>query len=128
MADRRADNRVVDQRRGGRLPVCHHAGGSFYQINFPTADTSWRFDDLTGEWAEAVWSDSNGAEHRHRAACAAWAYGTNVCADWETGALYALDAGTFTDNGAPIVRIRGFPHLVGDGDRVFYSNLLLDMA
>jgi hypothetical protein len=103
-----------------------HHGHSFYQINFPSADRSWRFDETTGEWAQVLWSDSNGAEHRHRAACAAWAYGVNVVADWQTGALYALDAGTYTDNGAPIVCRRGFPHIVGDGDRVFYRSMMLD--
>ena len=105
-----------------------HAGHVFYQINFPSADASWRFDETTGEWHEAVWTDPSGGEHRHRAACAAWAYGRNVCADWQTGQLYALDAATYTDAGAPILRIRDFPHLVADGKRLFYQQFLLDMA
>ena len=104
------------------------AGHQFYQINFPTGDRSWRYDLTSGEWHEAVWSDSNGAWHRHRAGCMAYAYGRVVVGDWETGALYALDPATFTDAGAPIVRVRGFPHIVADSDRVLYRSLILDMA
>jgi hypothetical protein len=104
------------------------AGHLFYQINFPTADRSWRYDAITKEWHEAVWSDTDGAEHRHRARCMAFAYGKVVVADWETGELYALDPAALTDDGAPIVRRRGFPHIVGDGDRVFYQSFIADVA
>jgi hypothetical protein len=105
-----------------------HGGHNFYQINFPSADTSWRYDLITGEWHQAVWSDSSGAEHRHRAACVAYTGGLVVVADWETGLLYALDPAVYTDAGAPIMRLRDFPHIVGDGDRVFYRNMMLDMS
>ena len=102
-------------------------GHPFYQINFPTADKSWRYDEATQEWHEPVWFDSNGAEHRHRAQCAAFAYGLNVVADWQTGALYALDPNTYTDNGAPIYWRRGWPHLMNDGKRVGYTSFTADM-
>lgn len=103
-------------------------GHTFWQIDFPTADKSWRYDNSAHEWHEAVWSDTDGAEHRHRAGCMAFAYGVNVAADWQTGALYALDPATFTDAGAPIVRRRGFPHIVSGMDRVMYKQLILDMS
>jgi hypothetical protein len=102
-------------------------GHAFYQLNFPAADKSWRFDEATGEWHEAVWLDSNGTEHRHRAGCVAHAYGQVVVADWETGALYALDPTAFTDAGNPIKRLRAFPHLVADGKRVVYRQFVADM-
>lgn len=103
-------------------------GHTFYQLDFPTADKSWRYDNSTNEWHEAVWSDSSGFEHRHRAGCIAYAYGVNVAADWETGSLYALDPAVFDDAGAPIVHRRGFPHIVSGMDRIFYRQLILDMA
>lgn len=107
---------------------CFQQGGhQFWQVNFPTADKSWRYDGATGEWHEAVWSDANGEEHRHRARVMAYANETIMVGDWQTGELYALDPQVYTDDGAPIVHIRGFPHIVGDGDRVFYQNLILDM-
>lgn len=104
------------------------AGHQFYQLTFPSADKTWRYDMATGEWHEAVWTDSSGFEHRHRARCMAYANGVIVVADWETGALYQLDAATFDDAGAPITRRRGFPHIIGDGDRVFFRNVVLDMS
>lgn len=102
-------------------------GHSFYQINFPSADKSWRWDETTQQWHEPVWIDTNGIEHRHRASCAAYAYGTNVCGDWENGNLYALDPATYTDNGATMVWRRGFPHMMKDGYRVRYASFIADM-
>jgi hypothetical protein len=99
----------------------------YYQINFPTADKTWRYDETTQQWHEAVWTDLDGNEHRHRANCAAFAYGVNVVGDWETGTLYALDPNVFTDAGMPMVWRRGFPHLVNDGNRVSYPGFALDV-
>ncbi len=102
----------------------HH---TFYQITFPTADKTWRFDETTGQWHEPVWIDDDGNERRHRANCAAFAYGVNVVGDWETGQLSALDPQVYTDNGRPMVWERGFPHLVDDGNRVSYPGFALDL-
>ena len=78
-------------------------GHPFYQINFPTADRSWRYDESTQEWHEPVYTDADGVEHRHRAQCVASVNGQILAGDWETGALYALDTNTYTDNGMPMV-------------------------
>lgn len=103
-------------------------GHTFYQINFPTADRSWRWDEtVPDQWHEPMWSDVDGNEHRHRAACSAFAYGKNVVADWETGQLYALDADAWTDAGAPMHWRRGFPHMVSDGRQVIYPGFTLDV-
>lgn len=103
-------------------------GHQFYVLTFPTADRTWCFDLTTGQWHERVWLDTNGGEHRHRGMAAAFAYGVNVCQDWETGKLYQLDLNTYTDDGNPIIRRRGFPHMGSDGNRVFYHEFLADMA
>jgi hypothetical protein len=106
---------------------CFQFGGhSFYQINFPTANRSWRWDEATGIWHEPVYTDSNGTENRHRASCAAFAYGLNVMADWETGQLYSCSPNVYTDNGAPMYWRRGFPHMVQDGLQVIYPGFALD--
>jgi hypothetical protein len=107
---------------------CFQFGGhSFYQINFPTANKSWRWDDITHLWHEPVYTDSNGAENKHRASCAAFAYGANVMADWETGQLYSCSPDVYTDNGSPMYFRRGFPHMVQDGRRVIYPGFTLDV-
>jgi hypothetical protein len=107
---------------------CFQIGGhSFYQINFPTANKSWRWDEATQLWHEPVFTDADGNENRHRAACAAFAYGVNVMADWETGALYACDPTVHTDNGMPMYFRRGFPHMMQDGRQVIYPGFTLDV-
>lgn len=102
-------------------------GHTFYQLNFPTVDKTWVYDISTGLWHEQNWTDNNGLSHRHRANCAAFAYDTNICADWENGALYVFDPTVFTDNGQPIVYLRSFPHLLNDGDRVVHRQFIADM-
>lgn len=102
-------------------------GHQFYQLTFPTADKTWVLDIVSGQWHERAWLDSDGREHRHRAIAHAYAYGENVVQDWETGQIYAYDLNTYTDNGAPILRRRGFPHLGSNGGRVFYREFLADM-
>lgn len=102
-------------------------GHNFYQINFPTADKTYRFDETTEQWHEAVWIDDNGGEHRHRAQCHAFVYDTNVVADWQDGTLYALDPTVYTDDGQPMIWRRGFPHVVVEGNRVIYPGFVLDL-
>jgi hypothetical protein len=102
-------------------------GHDFYVLTFPTADRTWVYDLATKLWHERAWIDGDGCEHRIRANCAALAYGQNVCGDWEDGRLYRFDLNVRTDDGDPIVRRRGFPHLIRDGKRIFYRNFIADM-
>jgi hypothetical protein len=102
-------------------------GHAFYVLTFPTANKSWAFEMRTGQWHELASTDNNGGMNRHRANCIAYAYGENVVGDWQSGRLYALDPDEFTDDGRPIIRVRTFPHLVADGDRVIYSSFIADM-
>lgn len=102
-------------------------GHTFYQLTFPTADKTWVYDVSTKLWHEESWTDSNGVQHRHRASCAAFAYGNNLMADWQTGALYLVDPNAYTDNGQPIVFLRSFPHMQQDGKRMFHRQFILDM-
>jgi hypothetical protein len=101
-------------------------GHIFYQINFPSADRSWRWDDTTEQWSEVPYVDNDGVEHRHRVAVAVNAYGINVGGDWANGNLYQLDPNSVTDNGQPMMWRRGMPHMMADGKRVKYSSFILD--
>lgn len=110
------------------IGFCFQMGGhAWYQLTFPTADRTWVFDETTNQWHERVWIDDSGVFHRHRANCASFAYGLNVCGDWENGKLYAFDLDSYTDDGDPIVYIRTFPHMVDDGKRVTYQRFIADM-
>ncbi|HXT81378.1 MAG TPA: hypothetical protein VN702_17570 [Acetobacteraceae bacterium] len=109
--------------------VYQKEGHPFYVLTFPSADKTWVYDILNNMWHEWVWFDDNGAEHRHRSNCSAFAYGQNLVGDFENGTLYALDFDTYTDAGtiAPITRIRSFPHMMNDGKRVRYTQFIADM-
>lgn len=103
------------------------AGHAFYVLSFPAADRTWAYDITTHQWTEWHWSDSNGNEHRHRAACFYLCDDTLVVGDREWSNLYALDLDTFTDWGFAIKRERSYPHIVLDGRRLFYREFLADM-
>jgi hypothetical protein len=102
-------------------------GHMYYVLAFPNADRTWAFDVSTQLWHELVWLDSNGTEHRHRGNCACAAYGQVVLGDWFNGNLYALDPKVGTDIGQPIKRLRSFPHMLTDTDRIFYRQLRADL-
>jgi hypothetical protein len=102
-------------------------GHIFYCLAFPSGDVTWCYDLSTGQWHERIFTDNNGVEHRHRANCMAFCYGVNVVGDWQTGQIYSMDLNNFTDNGQPIVRRRGFPHIISDGNRVLHTRFLADM-
>lgn len=102
-------------------------GHTFYVLTFPTADKTWVYDMATGQWHERTWTDENGVEHRIRANCCAPGFNKMWVGDWENGKVYHLEPDVFTDDGDPIVRRRGFPHLVNDSKRVSYKSFIADM-
>jgi hypothetical protein len=100
----------------------------FYVLTFPTADITISYDITEGLWHERGWTNpSTGNLHRVRYNCTAFAYNLNLALDWQTGALYTLDPANYTDNSAPIVRRRAFPHILNDGKRMSYDRFALDM-
>jgi hypothetical protein len=116
------------QRINDAIGFCYQlAGHTFYVLTFPSADKTWCYDIGTKLWHEWAWIDTNGTEHRHRANCFWPVNGVGVIGDWENGNLYALDNSVFTDNGAPIKRVRSYPHMLADGKRVFYRQFLADI-
>ena len=107
---------------------CYQQGAhSFYQLSFPTEDKTWVYDKTMQMWHQRSWTDSNGAEHRHRANCHTQAYGKNVVGDWQNGNLYYFDLTNPTDNGGNIGRRRGLPHLVMDGKQIRHDKFVADL-
>lgn len=110
------------------IGYCYQIDGhSFYVLTFPSANSTWAYELQTGQWHELAFLDANGNLNRHRANCCCFAYGLNIIGDWQNGGLYALDSATFTDDGAPILRVRSFPHLIKDGKRVTYQQFVADV-
>lgn len=93
----------------------------FYVLTFPAQNKTWVYDMSTDMWHERAYTDANGVENRIRPNCTAFAYGVNVVGDWQNGLLYTYDLNAFTDNGTPITRRRGFPHVMVDGKLVYHQ-------
>ncbi|MFC4275564.1 packaged DNA stabilization protein [Achromobacter aloeverae] len=113
----------IDDARGYTFQLEGHFQ---YVLTFPSAQKTWVYDLSTKEWHEWLWLDEQGVFKRHRSNCFAYAYGTPVVGDWENGKLYRLDMDAMTDDGAPISRLRSFPHMVDDGNRVAYREFIAD--
>lgn len=115
----------VDDAIGSTFQLNGHA---FYCIDFPTADKTWVYDEATKQWHQWTHLDTNGIEHRSLVPFKSYAYGYNIGLDWQTGNLYQLDEGNFTDNGAPISYMRSFPHVTpSDNQRITVWKFVADM-
>lgn len=99
----------------------------FYVLTFPRENKTWCYDLSTKLWHERVYLDQNGGENRIRANCTAFAYGENVVGDYQNGRLYALDERVFTDDGAPIPRRRGFPHVSSGGNVTYHAQFIANI-
>lgn len=103
-------------------------GHSFYVLSFPSGGQTWVFDAAANEWHERAWRNpTTGALGRHRAQCHMAFAGASIVGDWETGKLYRLDLDTFSDDGAPLPRIRRCQHLSADGALQFFHSLQIIM-
>jgi hypothetical protein len=103
-------------------------GHAFYVLTFPTANATWCFDVVTGQWHQRAYLEDDGTLSRHRMNCHSFNNGRNLVGDWETGAVYALDQNAYTDNGVTMEYIRAFPHILGgDGNRVMFRQFIADM-
>ena len=101
-------------------------GHAFYCINLPGAETTWVYDLATEEWHERAYL-LNGDYSRHRADCHAYAHGTNIVGDYESGKIYALDPEAYTDAGNPIVRERITPVVSKNLKLITHHALEIDM-
>lgn len=97
------------------------SGHYWYVLTFPTANKTWVYDAATGDWHERAYLDDDGNFGRHRANCHAYWNGMHVVGDYENGKLYEMSFDAFTDDGDEIRRVRSFPHIADDGNRVMYK-------
>lgn len=110
------------------IGYCYQQDGHvFYVLTFPTANKTWVYDVATDLWHQRSSIDANGNLNRHRSNCHAFCYGKNIVGDYENGKLYELSLNAYTDDGVTIPRIRSFPHLENEGDRVIYTSFTADM-
>ena len=107
---------------------CYQSRGhTFYVLSFPNDDATWVYDEAAEDWHQWSSPTGDGLLHRHRSNCFAFAYNLSLVGDFATGAVYALDGAVTTENGVPIPRIRSFPHIVHEGNRMMYEHFIADM-
>lgn len=97
------------------------SGHYWYVLTFPTANKTWVFDAATGDWHERAFLSAEGPFTRHRANCHAYWNGKHIVGDYENGKLYEMSFDAYTDDGDEIRRVRSFPHIADDGNRVVYK-------
>lgn len=112
-------------------------GHGFYVLNF--AEASWCYDLATGLWHERAYTDENGDLKRHRTNGVTFRatqisrgltspyFNKFFCGDYVSNKIYLLQQGYFSDDGAPLTRMRRSPHVSGANKRVFYKRFNLDM-
>lgn len=101
-------------------------GHRFYILNFPTANRTWCFDLSTGLWHERAYTNM-GLLGRDRANYHTFGHGIHLIGDYENGKIYELSYDYNLDDGQYITRKRVAPHISSDGERVFHSEIKLDM-
>jgi hypothetical protein len=73
-------------------------GHAFAAVYLPAAETTWVFDTATNAWHErALWDPTGLVWTPHLARCHAFAFDQHLVGDRQSGAIYHLDADTFTD-------------------------------
>lgn len=135
-AAKRVSNFAVEDAWSG-YPVVSDAIGMAYQIGghlmymllFPTANITWVYDATTGFWHRRTHGATSDA---WLPSCMAfWNLGFNVnlvMAGDRTGPrLYIVDRFAYTDAGAPILRMRRWPHILADQKRVVHSQFVAAM-
>ena len=100
-------------------------GHSIYQLTFPSANISLAYDLTTGIWHQA--QTGNSLQGRHYGNLGVVYLGKNYISDYSTGAIYLLDEDTYLDNGVPVPREICTRHIRNNGNKIFLSELFLDV-
>lgn len=102
-------------------------GHAFVHWRFPSANKTWVVDLATDQWHERVTTDAQGNESCWRVNCTAFAYGKLWAGDYANGKVYLIDPTSSLDDTVPIIRRRGFPHLLNELKRVRHNMFRLNM-
>lgn len=115
-------------------------GHVFYVLTFPTADKTWVWDETSQLWHEraslqtSIYDPSigqvipqvDGNLHRVIYNCCSVCGGLVYVGDY-FGNLWLLDLSNYTEHGVEIQRIRSFPHLVNNQNRITYQRFIADV-
>lgn len=103
--------------------ISYNVGGHpMYQINFPSAGTSWMFDGSTKLWSELK---SDGLE-RDRGEIGIEFQNDSLVSDYSNGKIYKLDPDVYDENGDIIRMELVSRHLYDEGKRLRISSFQID--
>ena len=102
-------------------------GHEIYVVTFPSVGPhglTWAYDLATQQWHKWLsWDAGAAVFKRHRSNCHAVFGNLNLVGDYENGKIYSLQAEYYTEDGAPIRRLRRAPHLTADLQRQYFDEL-----
>jgi len=102
-------------------------GHSFYQLYFPAAGKTWRYDVATSMWHEVgFWNVNFGFFEAHHSQVHTFNFGKHLVGDWSSNKIYDMEIPKWnngvwdfaTDDGALIRRVRRCAHV---SDEQHYS-------
>jgi hypothetical protein len=101
-------------------------GHEVYVVTFPSVGENgltWAYDQTTGLWHKWLYRNPQNQFERHRGNCCAFFNQQVLVGDYENGKIYQLSRNFYTDDGAPIRRIRRAPHITSDLQRQYFHEL-----
>jgi hypothetical protein len=101
-------------------------GHEVYVVSFPSIGENgltWAYDQTTGLWHKWLYRNPQNQFERHRGNCCAFFNQQVLVGDYENGKIYQLSRNFYTDDGAPIRRIRRAPHITSDLQRQYFHEL-----
>lgn len=103
-------------------------GHGFYVLSFPTVGKTWVYDAATQLWHERAYRDVNsGALSQWRASAHCMLNNVHIVGDVSDGRIYALDLNYYTDDTAPILRLRASQTQSQLQERLFFKTIQIDM-
>jgi len=101
-------------------------GHEMYVLTFPSVGEyglTWVYDGSTQQWHKWLsWDDEEAVYKRHRSNCGCFFNNEYIVGDYENGKLYKILNDVYTEDGAPIRRLRRAPHLTTDLQRQYFES------
>lgn len=101
-------------------------GHEMYVVTFPSIGEhglTWVYDGATQQWHKWLsWDADKAVYTRHRSNCGCYFNNQYIVGDFENGKLYTIENEVYTEDGAPIRRVRRAPHLTTDLQRQYFDS------